>query len=162
MFFFSIIGRFLGQLFVFIRSSHYFVISTSTNKGFHIWFPTHAPNERRNIPASLDSYCTLCGYNETFQKYSFRDPTTHRVVENREVIFDMVPTHRLPRCLPLLLSKYSSNGSQHASMGHASSRHYTSSSRWFMSCFNGPFSFIIWCWSSLYFYEYSLKYFYNI
>jgi hypothetical protein len=46
------------------------------------------------------------------------------VGEYREAIFDEVPTHDPLGSLPLLLLEDSSNGSQHASMDHASSHHH--------------------------------------
>jgi hypothetical protein len=47
--------------------------------------------------------CILVGYNETSKAYCLYDPSTNKVIERRDVVFEEVLSHGPPRSYPTLI-----------------------------------------------------------
>lgn len=93
------------------------------NCGSSEW--AHIPSEKKNKPKPKKHHYILVGYNKVSKAYSLYDPSTHKVIEHRDVILDEVPTHYPLGSFPLSITNDPIDDSQCDSMALSPS-HYIS------------------------------------
>jgi hypothetical protein len=71
--------------------------------GSHEW--AHTPKEKQNKLQPTSQHYTLVGYKETSKVYCLYDPSTKKVIEQRDLVFDEVLSHGLLRSYPTLITK---------------------------------------------------------